>query len=158
MKKAFFAGSFDPFTIGHLNIVMKAKEIFDIIFIGIGVNSNKIRVYNETEMKMAIEKMLKAQQIENVYVIIYKGLTVDIAKKLGCQWLVRGVRNEIDYKYEEEIAEYNYQVAQMQTIYFRAENKFKEISSSKVKNDISNRLVPKEVFELIGKQAQCEKV
>ncbi|MDD2445744.1 MAG: pantetheine-phosphate adenylyltransferase [Clostridia bacterium] len=156
MKKAFFAGSFDPFTIGHFQIVRKAREIFDTIFIGIGVNSNKKRVYDDMEMKTAIEKMLKSQQFENVVVITYNELTVDAAKRLGCKWLVRGVRNEIDYKYEEEIADYNYRMAHMQTIYFRAENEFKEISSSKVREidrtKNTDGFVPKEVIELMRKR------
>jgi len=156
-KKAFFAGSFDPFTIGHLNIALKACELFDDVYIGIGKNENKKRTYSEIKMKEAIENLLTKQKISNVFVVIYGGMTYEQAKNLGCNWLVRGLRNEKDFIYEETVADYNEKIGNLQTIYFRADENLKEISSSKFKemnsnemlDEQKNNMIPKEILEIL---------
>lgn len=89
----FYAGSFDPFTNGHLAIVKKATKCFDEVIIGIGNNAEKKVRVDKYKMKDAIEKTLKGEKIDNARVIIYDGLTAKVAKQEGAEMLIRGLRN-----------------------------------------------------------------
>jgi len=82
----FYAGSFDPFTNGHLAIVKKAAECFDKLVIGIGSNTEKPSAANKEEMKQAIEETIEAEGLTNVEVVVYNNLTVDKARKLRCRY------------------------------------------------------------------------
>ena len=131
MKIGFYAGSFDPFTIGHLHIIKVASKLFDKIIIGIGVNPKKTRRYDKIKMKEAIEKLLKSENINNVECIIFDGLTADVAIEYGASFLIRGVRNGIDYDFEENLALINEEISGIDTIYIRA-GELGAISSSMV--------------------------
>lgn len=153
MPKALYAGSFDPFTTGHLNVLIQASKVFEKVYLVIAVNSEKQRRIDKDIMKNAVEKVIQNRNIPNVEVLIYEGLTVDIAKEKSAEFLVRGLRNGTDYQYEENIASINNKIAGIETIYFRA-GKTSDISSSmvmelkKYDRDISN-LVPKEVLDIL---------
>lgn len=125
----FYAGSFDPFTNGHLAVVKKATQCFDKVIVGIGVNYSKARRIDEKKMKAAIEESLKEANVENAEVILYRDLTVDEAKKYNADMLIRGLRNGTDYDYEENIAQVNEKIADIDTCYFRA-GKLGYLSSS----------------------------
>lgn len=116
----FYAGSFDPFTNGHLQIVKKAAKCFDKVIIGIGYNTEKTERIEKTSMKAAIEKAISEENLNNVEVVLYTGLTVDKAKECNADILIRGLRNGTDYEYEENISEINEKIANMDTCYFRA--------------------------------------
>ena len=116
----FYAGSFDPFTNGHLAIVKKSSEYFDKIIIGIGRNFEKKRRLDRNMMKNAIEETLKKENIKNAEVVIYDSLTTTEAKKMGADILVRGLRNGTDYEYEENIAVFNEINSGIDTCYLRA--------------------------------------
>lgn len=118
----FYAGSFDPFTNGHLSIVKKSTKCFDKVIIGIGKNSDKKSRFDKKKMKSAIEKTLRDEDIQNAEVIIYDGLTSKTAKECGAEILIRGLRNGTDYQYEETIAEINDEYSGLDTCYFRAGN------------------------------------
>ena len=79
MEIGFYAGSFDPFTNGHLHVVEKSAKLFDKVIIGIGVNPDKKRRYDKEIMKNAIEKMIKNRNLTNVSVVCYDNLSVDAA-------------------------------------------------------------------------------
>ena len=111
----FYAGSFDPFTNGHLAIVKKTVKCFDKVIIGIGKNSGKKARIDKNKMKKAIEETLKTEKIENAEVIIYNGLTAKVAKEMGAEILIRGLRNGTDYQYEETIAEINDEYSKFDT-------------------------------------------
>lgn len=153
MKVSFYAGSFDPFTIGHLHIVNIASKIFDKVIIGIGVNPKKTRRYDKTKMKEAIEKVLKSENINNFEVIIFDGLTADVAKEYGADFLIRGVRNGIDYDFEENLALINEEISGIDTIYIRA-GANGSISSSMVfellnRNKDVSKYIPKYVLDVV---------
>ena len=151
VKKALYAGSFDPFTNGHLYIAEKAAELFDELVIGIAENSNKKRSTDIYEMKDAIRDHFKCY--DNVSVIIIDSLIADYCMKKDIGYLVRGLRNTSDYLYEENIAKINNEInPNLRTIYFRADNDV--ISSSMIRelNDYGkdvSKFVPEEVHKIL---------
>ena len=153
MKIGFYAGSFDPFTNGHLHVVKKSSELFDKVIIGIGINSNKNRRFDSETMKQAIEKVLAREGLTNVSVITYSKLSVDIANELNASFLIRGIRNGMDYDYEENIALINEELSNLDTIYVRS-GKYGAVSSSMIVEflsygkDVSN-LIPQEIYDAI---------
>ncbi len=131
-KKALYPGSFDPFTNGHLDIVKKAAALFEEVYIVIGVNAKKKRSFDSEKMKNAIEEALKDCDIRNCKIEVYDGLIAAYAKNNGIRYMIRGLRNNMDYNYEENIAEVNKLIyPEMEYVYFRAENV--AVSSSMVK-------------------------
>ena len=154
-KSAIYPGSFDPFTNGHLDIVKKAAMLFDHVYIVIGVNSEKHRTFDAASMQTAIEKTLQQLQLDNCSVCIHEGLVAEFARVNGIRYMIRGLRNNMDYNYEENIAVVNKLInPQMEYIFFRAENV--ALSSSMVKElrsynlDISE-YVPEAVLDVIRK-------
>ena len=150
---AIYPGSFDPFTNGHLDMVLKASKIFDRVQIMIGVNANKKRTYAAETMKVAIEQTLEEKGISNCEVYVYDGLVAEYTKEKNIGYMIRGLRNNMDYNYEENIAEVNKLInPNLEYIYFRAENV--AVSSSMVKElsgygkDVS-KFVPEAVRKLM---------
>jgi len=103
-KIAFFPGSFDPFTKGHEDIVVRALSLFDEIIIGIGHNSSKARYFPIEKMITWIEETFEGKPVK---VVAYNNLTANIAKEMGANFLVRGLRNTTDFEYENSIAQVN---------------------------------------------------
>ena len=153
IKRAIYPGSFDPFTNGHLDIVKKSAALFDEVYVVIGINSSKRRAVDSVAMEAAIEATVKDLGLTNVRVAVYEGLVAQYAKENHIQYMIRGLRNNMDYNYEENIAEINKLInPDMEYVYFRAENV--AVSSSMVKElrthglDISG-YVPKAVFDIL---------
>ena len=135
-KKAIFPGSFDPITIGHIEIVEKSLKIFDEIIIAIGTNPEKNYMFTESQRLNFIIKYFKNKK--NVKVVAYDGLTFELCKKLDVKFIVRGVRNILDFEYEKNMAEFNRNLGQIETIIITSSNKNSHISSSFVKELIKN--------------------
>ena len=155
MKTALYAGSFDPFTNGHLHVVKTASSLFGKVIVVIGVNDEKKRHYDKNLMRDAIEEALINEGITNAEVITYQGLTVDIAAEKNADILIRGIRDAIDLAEEESIADFNFDLAGIDTVYVRA-GISGSISSSKVRELIKydkniDSLVPKAISSLIKK-------
>ena len=153
MKIAFYAGSFDPFTNGHLHVVSKSAKLFDKVIIGIGVHPDKTRRFDKDIMKKAIEKILKNKNFNNVSVVTYDNLSVDAALENGATILVRGIRNSMDYEYEENMASINEEISGLDTIYIRS-GLLGNISSSMVMELLRNgkdvsKYLPKEIMDII---------
>ena len=152
-RRAIYPGSFDPFTNGHLDIVKKAAALFEEVFVVIGINDQKKRTFESGKMKTAIEAALQELKITNVKVIIYEGLVAEFAKSHQIKYMIRGLRNNMDYNYEENIAEVNKLInPEMEYVYFRAVNV--AVSSSMVKElhsygmDVSPYL-PRAVYDML---------
>lgn len=131
--KALFPGSFDPFTAGHLNILMRALGMFDEVTVAIGINQDKRGFFSNEQKTEIIEQAIRG--LENVDVIEYDGLTVDICRQLGVRHIVRGVRNMLDFENERAIADANRRIApEIETIIIPTAQEFAHISSSAVRD------------------------
>lgn len=128
---AVFPGSFDPFTIGHQSIVRRAAELFDKIIIAIGINDKKQSTHSEQERITQIKKAIKG--IENIEVISYHGLTVDVCKQYDAKYLLRGVRSFTDFEYEQNMADINRKIAGIETVILFTLPEHASISSSVVR-------------------------
>ena len=155
MKIGFYAGSFDPFTNGHLHVIKQSAKLFDKVIVGIGVHPTKERRFDKNLMKDTIEKVLINNSLNNVVVICYDNLSIDVALEHNCTFLVRGIRNGMDYEQEENLASINEELSGIETIYIRAGH-LGNISSSMVMELLRNnkdvtKYLPKEVLELVTK-------
>ena len=131
--KALFPGSFDPFTAGHLNILTRALGMFDEVTVAIGINQDKRGFFSNEQKTEIIEQAIRG--LENVDVIEYDGLTVDICRQLGVRHIVRGVRNMLDFENERAIADANRRIApEIETIIIPTAQEFAHISSSAVRD------------------------
>jgi len=152
-KIGFYAGSFDPFTNGHLHVVKVSAKLFDKVIIGIGINPTKKRRFDTNEMAQAIRKTLQREGLLNVDVISYDNLSFQTAIENNASFLIRGIRNGMDYDYEENIALINEEISSLDTIYVRA-GRLGALSSSMViellqnGKDVSN-LLPREILDAI---------
>ncbi|MBQ9939975.1 MAG: pantetheine-phosphate adenylyltransferase [Clostridia bacterium] len=151
---AIYPGSFDPFTNGHLDMVIKGSKLFDSVHILIGDNAQKKRMYDAFKMKDAINATLVQNNISNCRVIVYDGLVAEYTNQNNIAYMIRGLRNNLDYNYEENIAEINKLInPTLEYVYFRAENV--AVSSSMVKElncygkDVSN-FVPPAVLKVMN--------
>ena len=119
MKTGLFAGTFDPFTIGHASVVRRALQLFDRVVVAVGVNDAK---HPETTAQQRVEaiRSLYADD-ERVTVVAYSGLTVDVAREHGAAFIVKGVRSVRDYESEREQAEVNRRLAGIDTVLLMAE-------------------------------------
>ena len=153
MKVGFYAGSFDPFTNGHLHVVKESIKLFDKVIIGVAVNPDKNRRFDKNEMKKVIDRIIKLHKLNNVECVVYDELTVDIALKYGATYLIRGIRNTLDFITEEDYAKANKELSGLETLYIRAGD-YEVVSSTLVYElfkrgkDIS-QYVPKEVLDII---------
>ncbi len=134
-RTALFAGTFDPFTIGHYSIVKRALPMFDKIIIGIGTNSGKKCMFSVEERTKAIEKVFADET--RVEVKVYNCLTMDFAKEVGAGVLLRGVRSTKDFEYEREIADVNLRLGGIETVLLISEPEHASTSSSIVRELIT---------------------
>lgn len=148
MRRALFPGSFDPFTLGHLDILDRGIKIFDEIVIGIGVNSEKKYMFPIQRRKAFIEKCFQSNPL--IKVATYEGMTIDFCRKLGADFILRGVRNNGDFEFEKAIARTNRSLSEIETVFLLTSAKTSFISSSIVREIIRNKgdytsLVPSHV-------------
>ena len=152
-RKAIVSGSFDPFTNGHLEIIKQASQMFDELYVVIFINSSKKRNYDVEKMCKAIEKTLKRENLTNCIVDYNDGLLAEYCKDKNIKTTIRGLRNNLDYNYEENIVEVNKLLNEnLETIYLRGNGN--KISSSTVRellkyNKDVSKFVPLEILEII---------
>ena len=126
-----FTGSFDPFTIGHQAIVSRALPLFDRLVIGVGVNERKQTMFSSEERVDTLRQLYANEQ--RVSVVAYTDLTVDLARREGATFIVKGVRSMKDFEYEREQADINRRLTGIDTLLFFADPELASISSSMVR-------------------------
>ena len=148
MKIAVFPGSFDPITLGHYDIIKRGSTLFDKIIIAIGVNAEKKYMFPLEERKRFIEEAFAG--VPNIEVITYEGLTIDLCKKVGAKFILRGLRNPADFEFEKAIAHTNRLLSKIETVFLLTASQTSYISSSIVRDVLRNggdytKLVPDSV-------------
>lgn len=156
MEKAVFAGSFDPPTYGHLDIIQRASKLFESVDVVISVNPEKKYMFSQDERIEMMKELIK--DYSNVCVHIYSGLIVNYAKEVKANALVRGIRNSNDFAYEFDLALMNQNLnPEIETIFLQSKEKFTIVKSSSIKQlamfggDIS-RMVPPIVEKALKKK------
>ncbi|MEO7212313.1 MULTISPECIES: pantetheine-phosphate adenylyltransferase [Mucilaginibacter] len=153
MKIALFPGSFDPVTKAHVDIVKRSVSLFDKLYIGIGVNTNKQGLLSVGKR----EDMLRAvfAHDERIHVIAYEGLTVNFCKSIGADYMIRGIRTVSDFEYEKAIAQMNHALEpEIESIFIVSKPGYSSISSSIVREIIRyngdvTQFMPKEALPFL---------
>ena len=154
VRRALYAGSFDPYTNGHHDIVRKAAELFDEVVVLLGVNVLKARAFDAEAMREAIETALEEDGLGNVTVVIHDGLVADYCAEHGIRYYVRGLRSHTDYNYEEGNARVNQLLNPgLETLYLRADDAV--VSSSMVRELLAfgrsvDAYVPRAVAKVVN--------
>lgn len=153
-KIALFPGSFDPITLAHIDILNRALPLFDKVYVGIGLNSNKQSLLTAKEREEMLKNVFANHK--NIEVLTYEGLTVDICKKVNAQYMIRGIRSVSDFEYEKAISQMNHAMQpDIESIFVLSKPGFSAISSTIVRDILRNggditQFVPKEVAEYLN--------
>lgn len=132
MRKAVFPGSFDPFTLGHFDIVSRALPLFDEIVIAIGINADKKYMFSLDERLNFIRDTF--QDNPKIKVETYHGLTAVYCNEIGAKFILRGLRNTTDYNFEQSIAQTNSKIAAVESIFLVSTPEVSNISSTIVRD------------------------
>jgi pantetheine-phosphate adenylyltransferase len=157
MKRiCLFPGTFDPLTLGHTDIIDRALPLFDKLVIGIGRNSNKQPMFSERQRLKWVREIYKNNS--KVEVLAYDGLTVDCCKKVGANFILRGIRYVNDFEYEKAIADMNRSIEpDIETIFLTCLPQFTSVASTLVRDVLRNggdvsQFLPEVVKRSIGKK------
>ena len=132
-KIAIFPGTFDPFTLGHHDIVLRRLKIFDTIHIAIGNNPEKERYFDVELIKNKIKELYKDENKINI--ILYNELTAEISKKLNANFILRGLRNTTDFEFENSISQINKDINKnLETVFLITSPKLAPISSTIIRD------------------------
>jgi len=146
-KKALVTGSFDPPTIGHLELIAEAARVFDEVVVCVFRNQEKAYLFSESERAEMLSAMLAERDLSCVSVDVSDGYVADYAREKGIGFVFRGVRDEKDMAYEMDMARYNHtRNPQLETILWVAPTEQKGISSTEVRSCLQNGVVPDEVL------------
>ena len=154
MKKiAVFPGSFDPFTLGHEDIVLRSMDLFDEVFIALGTNTEKKNLFSREKRCAAIEQNFR--NFSKIKVLEYGGLTVDFCKKIKATHIIRGLRNTLDFEHEKSIAQINEAESKIPTLFLMARPEHSCINASILRDLIKNQrsvknFVPAAILKHLG--------
>lgn len=155
MRICLFPGTFDPLTLGHVDIINRAIPLFDKIVVGVGLNSAKAPMFSPDQRLQWIKEIYKDE--ERVEGAVYEGLTIDFCKKIGAQFILRGIRYVSDFEYEKTIADANRTLDKnIETVFLTGEPKFTSVASTIVRDIIRNHgnaspFLPEVVFKSLPK-------
>jgi pantetheine-phosphate adenylyltransferase len=132
-----FPGTFDPVTLGHVDIINRALPLFDKIFVGIGINTSKSPMFTaEQRMKWVADIYANEPRVESV---VYEGLTVNFCKSIHANFILRGIRYVSDFEYEKTIADANRTLDnKIETVFLTGEPKYTSVASTIVRDIIRN--------------------
>lgn len=156
MKKALFPGSFDPVTLGHIELIARGAAVFDEIVVAVGVNSLKKYLFSEEERVEMVRRSVA--HLPNVQVVAFSQLTASLAREAGAAFILRGIRSESDLAYEQPIAFVNHHLNNdLDTVFFLSSPATMHISSSIVREVIKfggklEGLVPPAVIDFLTAQ------
>ena len=132
-----FPGTFDPVTLGHVDIINRALPLFDKIIVGIGLNASKTPMFSARQRQEWIEEIYKDE--ERVEGVVYEGLTINYCKIIGARFILRGIRYVSDFEYEKTIADANRTLDRtIETIFLTGEPKYTSVASTIVRDIIRN--------------------
>jgi pantetheine-phosphate adenylyltransferase len=155
MKTAIFPGSFDPITLGHVDLVKRAAPLFDKLIVAVGVNSQKATLYTLEQRLMWLEEVF--ENMPNVEIGHFNGLTVNYCKEKNANYLIRGLRNASDFDYEKTISQLNTIIGKnLETIFLISQPEYSHISSTVVRELIKGKadvhaFVPKKIADDLQK-------
>ena len=132
-----FPGTFDPLTLGHVDIITRALPLFDKIIVGIGINTSKAPMFSaEKRLSWVKEIFKKESKVEGA---VYEGLTVNFCRQIGARFILRGIRYVSDFEYEKTIADANRTLDKsIETIFLTGEPKYTSVASTIVRDIIKN--------------------
>jgi pantetheine-phosphate adenylyltransferase len=138
MRIGLFPGTFDPITLGHIDIIDRALPLFDKLYIGIGRNTNKKPLFPESDRLDWIKECYKG--IEKVEAVVYEGLTVECCRHLGATFILRGIRYVNDFEYEKAIADMNRSIENgVESIFLTCSPQFTSVASTLVRDVYWNK-------------------
>lgn len=160
-KIALYAGSFDPVSNGHLNLIQRGAALFDQLIVAVATNTSKKSLFTTDEKVQLMQENLT--HLTNVTVVQHTGgLTIDLAKEWNATVLLRGIRNVKDFEYEADVAAMNKtQNKEIETVFLTADEKYRFVSSSLIKEvamfggDITG-LVPENVHRAMKEKYEIE--
>ena len=154
---AIMPGSYDPITVGHLDVIRRTAMAFDKVFVALMINPEKNYMFDKN-IRVELAKA-SLSDLDNVEVIYDEGMLSDLAVKLGCDAIVKGIRNEKDLAYESEMARYNKEKCGIETIFIDSDKEYSYVSSTLVrdyieKGDLSalDAVLPKGALDIIKKE------
>lgn len=137
MRICLFPGTFDPVTLGHVDIINRALPLFDKVVVAVGKNSSKATMFTPEKRLEWIQKIYKNEK--KVEGAVYEGLTVDFCKKIGAKFILRGIRYVSDFEYEKTIADANRTMDNsIETFFLTGEPKYTSVASTIVRDIIRN--------------------
>ena len=156
MSICLFPGTFDPVTLGHVDIIVRAKPLFEKIIIGVGRNSSKSPMFSAEQRLQWFEEIFKDEP--GVEAAIYEGLTIDYCRRAGAKFILRGIRYVSDFEYEKAIADANRTLDRtIETIFLTGEPKYTSVASTIVRDILRNNgdaspFLPEVVIESLKKK------
>jgi pantetheine-phosphate adenylyltransferase len=150
-----FPGTFDPVTLGHVDIINRSIPLFDKLIVGIGLNASKTPMFSAEQRVQWIQEIYKDEpKVEGA---VYEGLTINYCKEIGAQFIIRGIRYVSDFEYEKTIADANRTLdPSIETIFLTGEPKYTSVASTIVRDIIRNGgnaslFLPEEVYRSFKK-------
>jgi len=151
-----FPGTFDPLTLGHVDIINRSVQLFDKIIVGIGINATKTPMFSTEQRLQWLKEIFKNEpKVEGA---VYEGLTVNFCREIGAKFILRGIRYVSDFEYEKTIADANRTLDNsIETIFLTGEPKYTSVASTIVRDIIRNngdatQFLPPEVAKSLVKK------